>query len=202
MKSRSFKLFAPVAIGLMVIAAFSVYRLAESKSMASGRIVNSPDFSVQDSSQLSLPRPAPDFSLKDLDGKTYNLSDYRGKVVVLNFWATWCPPCVKEIPEYVELQQEFAAKGVQFIGVALDDEGSAKVKPWLVKHPVTYPILLPDTKVVNNYGDLSSIPVTFVIDRKGMIRASYVGIRQKQVVIDTLNKYIAEGSASATPAGK
>ena len=161
--------------------------------------------SIESDSTVMTPKPAPDFSLKDMDGKTYNLSDYRGKVVMLNFWATWCPPCVKEIPEYVELQGEYGAQGVQFIGIPLDDEGVAKVRPWLAKHPVTYPILLPDTKVVGTYGDLSSIPVTFIIDRKGMIRESFVGIRQKPVVVEMLKKYIAEGgggSAASTPSGK
>jgi peroxiredoxin len=205
MKSRSFKLFASIAIFLVAIAAISVYQLAESKSLTSDPAINSPNFSAEDSSQQAIPRLAPDFSLKDLDGKVYNLSDYRGKVVVLNFWATWCPPCVKEIPEYVDIQKEFGPKGVQFIGIALDEEGIAKVRPWLAKHPVSYPILFPDAKVQANYGDLSSIPVTFIIDRKGMIRSTYVGKRQKQVVVDTLNKYIAEGAASGSgsiPAGK
>jgi len=188
---------------MIAIAAFAVYQLAESKSLTPDSAIAATNLPDNDTAQMT-PKPAPDFSLKDLDGKTYNLSDYRGKVVMLNFWATWCPPCVKEIPEYVELQAEYGSQGVQFLGIALDDEGAAKIKPWLAKHPVSYPIMVPDPKVIANYGDLSSIPVTYIIDRKGMIRESFVGIRKKEVVVEMLKKYLSEGGSgtASNPAGK
>ncbi|SRR5579883_566840 len=187
MKSRSSKLFAPITIGLLLVGGFAVYQITQSHGIMPDSAMAAPM-----SADQAGPRPAPNFELKDVDGKVHHLSDYKGKVVMLNFWATWCPPCRKEIPEYIELQKQFGDQGVQFLGIALDDEGLAKVKPWLTKNPVSYPILLPDDKVTAAYGDLSSIPVTFVIDRAGIIRASFVGLRQKPVVEEMIKSALAE----------
>ncbi|HZK76622.1 MAG TPA: TlpA disulfide reductase family protein, partial [Candidatus Kapabacteria bacterium] len=137
-------------------------------------------------------KPAPDFALTDVNGVLHHLSDYRGKVVMLNFWATWCPPCRKELPEYGAFQTEYSTQGLQILGIALDDEGMAKVKPWLAAHPVNYPIMLPDEKVTAAYGDMASIPVTFIIDRKGIIRSSFVGIRKEDVVEGMFKPLLAE----------
>ena len=189
MKSRSSKLFAPITIALLVIGAFAVYQLSQTKGIMPDSAMAAPMPGIETEQQA--PKPAPDFELKDVDGNVHHLSDYKGKVVMLNFWATWCPPCRKEIPEYIELQKEYGPQGVQFLGIALDDEGLAKVKPWLTKNPVSYPILLPDQKVTAAYGDLSSIPVTFVIDKTGIIRASFVGLRQKPVVEDMIKSALA-----------
>ncbi len=191
MKTRSSKLFAPIAMGLFAIAAIAFYQLTQSQAFSpdSARAAVAADPTDDPATQV---RPAPDFELKDLQGNTVHLSDFKGKVVVLNFWATWCPPCRKEIPDFSELQKTLGGEGLQFIGIALDDEGAAKVKPWLEKNPVAYPILLPDTKVVASYGDMTSIPVTFVIDRKGMIRQNYTGLRQRAVLEGMLKPLLAE----------
>ena len=144
---------------------------------------------------MQAPRQAPDFELKDINGVTHKLSDYKGKVVVLNFWATWCPPCKKEIPDFIELQKQYEAQGVQFIGIAMDDEGLDKVKPWVASHNVQYPILipdLPDKKVASNFGEMSSIPVTYFIDRKGMIRQTYIGMRTRPVFEKDLLPLVGE----------
>lgn len=134
---------------------------------------------------------APDFALKDLDGNTKKLSDYRGKVVVLNFWATWCPPCRAEIPAFIEVQKEFGP-GVQFLGIALDDEGASAVKPWAQSHGISYPILIPDREVTHNYGDISSIPATFIIDKRGRIRKAAIGAQEKSTLEETLKPLLAE----------
>jgi len=122
------------------------------------------------------PHPAPPFELKDLDGKVVHLSDYAGKVIVLDFFATWCPPCRKEIPMFNELQKKYADQGVQFLGISLDDEGAEKVITWKTTHPVAYPIVMtdPDRKILETYDVTSAIPVTFVIDRKGVIQKQYL----------------------------
>jgi len=122
------------------------------------------------------PHPAPPFELKDLDGKVVHLSDYAGKVIVLDFFATWCPPCRKEIPMFNDLQKKYADQGVQFLGISLDDEGAEKVKTWMTTHPVAYPIVMtdPDRKILETYDVTSAIPVTFVIDRKGVIQKQYL----------------------------
>ena len=122
------------------------------------------------------PHPAPPFELKDLDGKVVHLSDYAGMVIVLDFFATWCPPCRKEIPMFNELQKKYADQGVQFLGISLDDEGAEKVNTWKTTHPVAYPIVMtdPDRKILETYDVTSAIPVTFVIDRKGVIQKEYL----------------------------
>ncbi len=179
MKSRNSKLFVPVVTILTIVGVIAIYELTNAQAFtpdaAQAAMNGAPD-------SVTTPKLAPDFALKDVDGTVHHLSDYRGQVIMLNFWATWCPPCRKEIPEFADLQKKFGAEGIQFIGIALDDEGLAKVKPWLTTHPVSYPILLPDDKVAGTYGEMSSIPVTFVIDRKGMIRSSFTGWRADTIV--------------------
>ena len=122
---------------------------------------------------------APDFVLKDVFGKDVKLSDFRGKIVILNFWATWCGPCRKEMPDFIELQKEYAKDGLQFIGIALDQEGAEKVRPFVEKNKISYPILIGNNDIADKYGGMNAIPVTFLIDRKGMIRNHYIGMRQK-----------------------
>ncbi len=158
----------------------------QSQVTKADQLVKENSIAVQDD------KPAPDFSLKDVNGNTVHLSDFKGKVVVLNFWATWCPPCRKELPDFAELQSELGGKGVQFIGIALDDDGLSKVKPFVASAKIPYPILLPDASLVKNYGEMNVIPVTFLIDRKGVIRTHYVGMRRKDVLEDMVKPLLAE----------
>ena len=129
--------------------------------------------------EFSDTKPAPEFTLKDVNGKDVKLSDFRGKIVVLNFWATWCGPCLKEMPDMVDLQNLHGKEGLQFIGIALDPENKAKINKIIEKLNVSYPILLGNDAIGDTYGGMNAIPVTFLIDRKGMIREHYIGMRQK-----------------------
>jgi thiol-disulfide isomerase/thioredoxin len=186
MKSRNSRLFVPILAGLAIVGAIALYQLSGSNSMA-------PDAAQAATAAISLDgKPAPDFALSDITGAVHHLSDYQGKVVMLNFWATWCPPCRKEVPEFGELQKQYGDQGIQFLGIAMDDEGAAKVKPWLAMHPALYPILISDGKVPDSYGEMTSIPVTFVIDRKGVIRASFTGWRADTVVEAMFKPLLAE----------
>jgi peroxiredoxin len=123
---------------------------------------------------------APVWELKDVDGKAVKLSDFKGKVVILDFWATWCPPCRKEIPGFVELQEAYKDKGLVVIGVSLDEEGAAVVKPFMTEYKVNYPMVIGDGKTVEAYGGISGIPTTFIIDKEGKIKSVHVGYRPKE----------------------
>jgi thiol-disulfide isomerase/thioredoxin len=113
--------------------------------------------------------PAPAWSLPDLDGKVVTSDLYKGKVVVIDFWATWCGPCKKEIPGYVRLQKKYAGDGLVIVGVSLDN-GSAVVKKFVKQYGVDYPVVMGDDAVQKAFGGVDAYPMTFIIDREGMIR--------------------------------
>ena len=123
---------------------------------------------------LAAPAPAakmvaPRLQLQSIEGKTVRLSDYKGKVVVLNFWATWCPPCREEIPDLVSLQKQYAARGVVVLGVSMDEGGPAKVARFAKKYGINYPVVMGDEKTSENFGGIQVLPTTFIIDREGNI---------------------------------
>lgn len=116
---------------------------------------------------------APEFTLKDSSGKTATLKKYRGKVVLLDFWATWCTGCKKEIPWFVELQRKYAKQGLAVVGVSMDDDGWKAVKPFLAEHRIPYRMLLADQPTAQSYG-IEGMPDTFLIDRQGRLAAAYI----------------------------
>ena len=122
-------------------------------------------------------KAAPDFSLPDIDGKAHRLSDYRGKVVVLNFWDTWCGPCKHEIPGFIATQKELGPDGLQLLGVALGKEGAERVRQYAGQAGINYPVLLlgDNVEVAEQYGGVSLIPATFIIDREGMLADEHIG---------------------------
>ena len=125
-------------------------------------------------------KPAPDFALQDADGRTVRLSDYRGKVVLLNFWATWCGPCKVEIPWFVEFERKHKDKGFAVVGVSMDEDGWQIVKPFVSRLGINYRILMGTDSIAQLYGGVESLPTTFVIDREGRIAAVHVGLVSKR----------------------
>jgi thiol-disulfide isomerase/thioredoxin len=122
------------------------------------------------------PVNAPAWTLKDAYGNTVSSAQFKGKVVVLDFWATWCVPCKAEIPGYIELQKKYAADGVVFVGISVDQDGSEIVKKFIKDYGINYPIVLAgDSDVASDFGDFGIIPTTFIIDREGRIRDRQVG---------------------------
>ncbi len=140
-------------------------------------------------------KAAPSFTLQDLNGKPVSLSDFKGKVIVLDFWATWCPPCVIEIPHFIELYEQYKDQGFAMVGISLDREGISVVKSFVRKYQINYPILMTDGQVDRVYGGITAIPTTFVIDSAGNIRQKYVGYRDKAVFEADIKAFLAEAKA-------
>ena len=121
-------------------------------------------------------KPAPDFGLKDLAGKMVNLADFKGKVVIINFWATWCGPCRAEIPSLIKLRDQYHGRGLEIIGISLDEDGPKPVVEFVEKYKINYPIVIGSLTEVNAYGPFDAIPTTFIVDRQGKIRSQHLGM--------------------------
>lgn len=130
--------------------------------------------------QLPKLAPAPAWRLVDLAGKPVSSDQFKGKVVVVDFWATWCPPCKAEIPGYTELQAKYGKDGLVIVGVSLDQAGPEVVKAFAEKYQINYPLVMGDDAVVAAFGGVEGIPTTFLIDRNGQIRDRKVGAEEKE----------------------
>ena len=128
---------------------------------------------------VSTRKVAPPFSLKDADGKPLVLADYKGKVVLLNFWATWCGPCKIEIPWFIEFEKTYRDKGFAVIGVSMDDDGWAVVKPHMAKTGINYRMTIGDEQTAMKYGGVESLPTSYMIDREGRVAAVHIGLVSK-----------------------
>ncbi len=135
---------------------------------------------------------APDFTLTSTDGKTISLSGYRGKVVIVDFFATWCPPCQAEIPDYIKLYSEYRKDGFQMLGISVDQGGLNAVRPFMKKYGVNYPVMLATDEIVSAYGGIRGIPTTFVIDKEGRVAASFMGYRPASVFENLIQKLTKE----------
>ena len=124
-------------------------------------------------------KPAPAFTLKDSNGSSVKLSDYLGKVVLLNFWATWCGPCKVEIPWFIEFEQKHKDSGFAVIGISMDEDGWETVKPYIEARRVNYRILLGDDATAQSFGGVESLPTTFLIDRQGRVASVHIGLVSK-----------------------
>jgi peroxiredoxin len=133
---------------------------------------------------------APDFSLKDATGKTVKLSDLKGNVVLLNFWATWCGPCQIEIPWFIDFQQTYKDQKFAVLGVSLDDDGWTSVKPYVEQRKINYRVVVGNEETSQLYGGIDSLPTTFLIDRGGRIAAVHTGLIGKNEYKDEIVKLL------------
>lgn len=134
--------------------------------------------------------PAPEFALKDADGKTVRLEEYRGKVVLLDFFATWCGPCKIEIPWFMEWERKHKDKGFSVLGVSMDDEGWEVVKPFLADLKVNYRVVIGNDSTAQLYGGVDALPTTFLIDRNGKIAAVHIGLASKKAFEDGIEQLL------------
>jgi len=122
---------------------------------------------------------APEWQLKRIDGSMMSSTELAGKVVVLDFWATWCPPCRDEIPGYIEMQRELESKGVVIVGVSLDQGGPGVVEKFAAQFKINYPLVMADENTADLFGGIEAIPTTFLIDRDGQVRHRKVGSMER-----------------------
>jgi len=144
-------------------------------------------------------KPAPEVTLKDLEGKDLSLSEYKGKVVLVNFWATWCEPCQVEIPWLIEIQQKYAAKGFTVLGIAMDEEGAKVVTPWVskerfdvngAKSQMNYPIVIGNDAAADKFGGLLGYPTSVLITRDGKIVKRITGIISSEEISKSIESQL------------
>lgn len=140
---------------------------------------------------------APEFQLASLSGQNVKLSDYRGKAVLLNFWATWCAPCKIEMPWFVDLYKQYQPQGLEIVGVAMDDSGHDEIERFVKEMKVNYTILQGTEKVGDAYGGVQFLPETFIIDRNGKIVKTLFGIHSQSDFEDAIKQ--ALGTTPAIP---
>jgi len=148
-------------------------------------------------------KAAPGFSLTTLDGKKVSLSDFKGKAVLVNFWATWCGPCKVEMPWFQEFQKEYAGQGLVILGLVDDvDAGKDTIAKVAQKAGVTYPILLADGKVQKAYGGVDVLPMSFYVDRNGVVVEETAGLGPKDEIEAHIKKAIASGGGATAAGGQ
>jgi peroxiredoxin len=125
-------------------------------------------------------KKAPDFAYSTADGNKIQLSKLKGKVVVVNFWATWCGPCRAEIPGFLDVYTKYKSRGLEIVGISLDEEGWKVVTPFVNRYKINYPVVIGDGKVARDYGNIDAIPTSFIVDKSGNIVDHHIGYLSKQ----------------------
>ena len=133
---------------------------------------------------------APDFTLKDLNDKNISLSDYSGKLVFVNFWATWCPPCRAEVPAFISMYDKYKEQGLEIIGISTDRDGKAVVQSFVEKSNVNYPIVMFNMDVISAYGGITGIPTTFIVNPEGKIVNKFVGYPGEEAFEKEIQKWL------------
>lgn len=134
--------------------------------------------------------PAPAFTLRTLAGDVVSLDDYRGQVVLVNFWASWCPPCRIEMPGFERVYRARRADGFVILGIATDTHAQQAIREFVIEHDITYPILLADRQVIEQYGGVRALPESFLVDRNGIIRHRIIGYFAEPALRAAVNRLL------------
>ena len=137
---------------------------------------------------------APEFELTDSSGKPVRLADFKGKVLLLDFWATWCGPCKTEIPWFVEFAEKYKDQGLAVVGISMDEDGWSVVKPFMEKMEINYPVVLGSKRTAYLYGDIDGLPVTFLIDHEQKVAVVHAGLFKKKELERAIQELLASGS--------
>jgi thiol-disulfide isomerase/thioredoxin len=171
-----------LAIALVTTAALglgsAIYALRRAGTAAGAPVA--PDANAKVIRFAKNPEPAPPFLLRGIDGKIVSTADWKGKVVILNFWATWCPPCREEIPELVRLQEKYKDK-LLIVGASEDDDGPEKVEQFVQQHGMNYPVVMATKELVDNYGGVPALPTSFIINPQGRVVMKHTGLYEYDV---------------------
>ncbi len=137
-------------------------------------------------------RIAPSFSLEDAKGEDVKLAGYQGKVVLLNFWATWCEPCNLEIPWFIDFDRKYRDQGLAILGVSMDESGWNAVRPFIHAKNMNYPVMLASRQMAEQYGGVDALPTTFIIDRSGNVAAKYIGVPNRSTYEAKIQQLLGE----------
>ena len=179
MSPRVSPILASLAVAAFLIACASCSKRSESAATAGGR------------------KAAANFSLADAQGTEVALADYKGKVVLLNFWATWCGPCKVEIPWFIEFQQKYQDRGFTVLGVSMDDDGWKSVRPYVASHKMTYRVVIGNDTVAQKFGEIDALPTSFILDRQGRVAAHHVGLVDKSDYQNEILKLLDDPKSAA-----
>ena len=185
----------------IVVALVAVVFYADKKTRLQPAAAN---MSEPDPDAAAAGKPAPDFSVKNLDGNDVTLADYKGKVVLVNFWATWCDPCRIEIPWLIDMQNKYGPRGFTVLGVAMDDEGKSVVAPFIAKErfdvngqklPMNYPIVIGNDNVADKFGGLFGYPTSVLVSPDGKIVKRITGIISEDEITSQIEKLLPTATA-------
>jgi cytochrome c biogenesis protein CcmG/thiol:disulfide interchange protein DsbE len=174
----------------LLLATFTIsLNACESKNESNNEFDNSNYLEADNIKSDS--KKAPDFNLPTVEGKSLKLSDFKGKIVIVDFWATWCPPCRKGIPDLIEIQNEFK-NDVVIIGISLDRETKKDVPAFIKNYKINYPVVYGNSEVAQSYGGVSAIPTAFIIDKKGNIVDMHVGLMPKSTYVSKIKQLLGK----------
>ena len=181
------------AVGLVAALAGCSSEKSETKSE-----VDVADYPTQnaDLKPVAERQPAPEFAMKDADGNTVTVAGYKGKVVLLNFWATWCIPCRREMPWFEEFETKYKDRGFSVLGASMDSNGWEVVKPYITEHKLGYRIIVADTQMAQLYAVEDALPTTFMIDRQGRIAAMHSGLVSKSTFAKQIEELLEDKNAA------